>query len=440
MPKIAFASVGCKLNRYEIQLISESLRPYGFEAVPLNQVADCYVINTCTVTGDADLSSRQIIRRAKRRNPLAKVVVSGCYAHLRPDDIRELGVDLIVSNREKEKLPQKVLRLFGINHLENESDSFDQDSVITGMDGLTRAFVKIEDGCDEQCTFCTIWMARGPVISRLVANIIKEVNKLESNGFKEIALTGVHIGKYQDNNLDLIELLRALMQETSMKRIRLSSLNPIEIDDELISLLKANDRICPHIHLSLQSGDDAVLKVMGRKYNQEIIISVIGKLVSAIPNITIGADFIVGFPGEEEMQFYNTYKLVELSELHHFHIFPYSDRPGTAAAFMGDKVAHAVKTQRTELLRRLGREKKIAHLKKFIGAKLSVLFENRESRKDGMMTGLSENYLRVMSKEIPQFKGNLVDVYPNTVQNDTLIADTIYDNNSARIGLTTPSG
>jgi threonylcarbamoyladenosine tRNA methylthiotransferase MtaB len=437
LPRIAFTSVGCKLNRYEIQLISESLQSCGFEAVPFNQAADCYVINTCTVTADADLSSRQLIRRAKRRNPGAKVIVTGCYAQLRPEEIRELEVDFIVSNREKEKLPERVLRLFGISYFENESDFFDQDSVITGMNGLTRAFVKIEDGCDEQCTFCTIWMARGPVISRPAASIIKEVNKLESNGFKEIALTGVHIGKYQDNDLNLIGLLRALILETSMKRIRLSSLNPLEIDDELISLMKSNDRICPHIHLSLQSGDDAILKAMGRKYNQETIISVIDKLISAIPDITIGADIIIAFPGESDGNFQNTYRLVESSELHHLHVFPYSDRPGTPAAFMGGKVVPAVKAQRTEIFRKLGREKKLGHLKKFIGRKLSVLFENRESRRDGMMTGLSENYLRVMRQEIPQFKGNLVDVYPRAVQDDKLIADTTYDNDSTKIGLTT---
>ena len=424
VPKIAVTSVGCKLNRYEIQLFSESMRPYGFEGVPFNQMADCYVINTCSVTADADLSSRQLIRRAKRRNPEAKVVVTGCYAHLQPEAMRELEVDLIVSNREKEELPQKVLRLFGIDNLENESDSFNQDSVITSMDGLTRAFVKIEDGCDEQCTFCTIWMARGPVALRPVVNIIKEVNKLESNGFKEIALTGVHIGKYSNYRLNLHGLLKLILDQTSIERIRLSSLNPIEIDNELIALMVSDKRICPHIHLSLQSGDDSILKAMGRKYNQETIIDVIGKLLSAIPNITIGADIIVAFPGESEGNFQNTYRLVESSELHHLHIFPYSDRPGTPAAFMGAKVGPAVKAKRTDLLRKLGREKKLEHLKKFVSRKLSVLFENRESRKDGMMTGLSENYLRVISKEIPQFKGSLVDVYPCAIQNDTLIADT----------------
>ena len=416
--------------------MSESLKRYGFETMPYNSEADCYVINTCTVTGDADLSSRQLIRRAKRRNTDAKIIVTGCYAHLRPEEMQKLKVDLIISNREKDTLPHEVLKLFGIVKSEEEIPLSDHNLVISGMNGLTRAFVKIEEGCDEQCTFCTIWMARGPVISRPADIIIKEINALVSNGYKEVALTGIHIGKYDDRNQNLSGLLRTILNQTSIKRIRLSSLNPIEVDDDLISLLASDIRLCPHIHLSIQSGDDKILKAMRRKYDSKLIVSVIEKLIKSIPNITIGADFIVGFPGETDDNFKNTYDLVKSSELHHLHVFPYSDRPGTRASNLGEKVAVEIRAGRTKSLRRLGRECKRAHLANFIGKKLSVLIENRVSRNDGMMTGLSENYLRVAAREIPQFKGKIIDVYPYAIQNDILIADIVNNNEFGKLELT----
>ncbi len=262
MPLVAFASVGCKLNRYEIQVMSEALAPYGFETVSFGRVADCYVVNTCSVTGDADLSSRQLIRRAKRKNPNARVVVTGCYAQLKPEELRELGVDAVVSNRDKEKLPAIILELFGRSPSDFRPEI---DHLISGMGGLTRAFVKIEDGCDDRCTFCAIWMARGPVVSRRPDAVIDEIKKLAANGYKEVALTGVHIGKYNFDGLDFTGLLGKLVRESEIERIRLSSLNPSEITPELVELMSSLPRICPHVHLSIQSGDDDVLQVHGQE-------------------------------------------------------------------------------------------------------------------------------------------------------------------------------
>lgn len=420
MPTIAFASVGCKLNRYEIQVMSEALRPYGFETVPFSKPADCYVINTCSVTSDADLSSRQLIRRARRRNPLGKVIATGCYAQLQPDDIKELDVDAVISNRDKENLPAVICQLFDI-HV--NLDGRGNIPIITGMMGMTRAFVKIQDGCDDECTFCTIWMARGPVRSRQVYQIIEEINKLSENDYKEVALTGVHIGKYNNDGLDFTGLLRTLLLGTSIPRIRLSSLNPTEITDDLIALMIEHKRLCPHIHLSVQAGDDGILQAMGRKYRAADVLAITKQLTDSIPNITIGADFIVGFPGESIEAFENTRHLIAEGDFHHLHIFPYSDRPGTNASILDGKVTAGEKARRTAMLRELGHTKRIQHLESFVGKPLHVLFENRELKSN--MTGLSDNYLRVDAALDRRFLGEIVEAVPYEICGDHLITNAI---------------
>jgi threonylcarbamoyladenosine tRNA methylthiotransferase MtaB len=427
MPTIAFTSVGCKLNRYEIQVMSEALRPYGFETVPFSRPADCYVINTCSVTSDADFSSRQLIRRAGRRNPNARVIATGCYAQLRPQEISELGVDAVISNRDKENLPAVILQLFNITF---DPSGAGAASVITGMTGMTRAFVKIQDGCDDECSFCTIWMARGPVKSRPADLIIEEINKLSENGFKEVALTGVHIGKYLCDGLDFTSLLKALLTETAIARIRMSSLNPAEITDDLISILSSNRKLCPHVHLSVQAGDDAVLLAMGRKYKRADVTAITERLIEAVPGITIGADFIAGFPGESPEAFENTRLLIEQGGFHHLHIFPYSDRPGTSASQMTEKIAAGEKDRRTAILRELGRTKRIDHLKSFIGKKLPVLFENRELH--DIMTGLSDNYLRVDAPLERDCLGMIAEVVPYKADGEHLITNIITRPSSAK--------
>jgi threonylcarbamoyladenosine tRNA methylthiotransferase MtaB len=435
LPTIAFAWVGCKLNRYEIQVISDSLRPYGFKPIPFAGRADCYVVNTCSVTSDADVSSRQIIRRARRRSPDSKIIVTGCYAQLRPEDIRALGVDAIVSNKDKDRLPHIVLNLFGI---EDDKDfSASNEFQIQGMDGMTRAFVKIQDGCDDQCTFCTIWMARGPVNSRPADAIIHEINTLSQNGFKEVALTGVHIGKYEEHGIGFVRLLEKIIGETSIERLRLSSLNPREVTPELIALVTQNQRICPHLHLSIQSGDDDILRAMGRQYSAAEVSSIIKQAVQELPGITIGADFIVGFPGESESQFENTRTFIEQNEIHHLHIFPYSDRPDTHASELQPKVPQDIKSRRTSELRDLASKKKLEHLNKFIGKKLHVLYESRNYGASDFVTGLSENYLRVNSPATDFLKGNICEAVPHAVQGNILITDFIIGTPSDKKELTT---
>ncbi len=424
MLRVAVAYTGCKLNRYEIQAISESLEAGGFEIVPFKEKADCYVINTCSVTNGADVSSRQLIRRARRTAPDSKLVVTGCYAQLRPDEIEKIGADLVVSNLEKERIPTRIIDLFDRPQAlpDDPSNGEFGSRALSNMGDLTRAFVKIQEGCDRGCTYCTIWISRGPVRSRRPEFVIREVNSFYENGYKEIILTGVHIGRYSYNNMNLTGLLQCLLKETDMPRIRLSSLYPSEVDDALIDLISSNPRICPHAHLSIQSGDDAVLKLMGRKYARRELVGLIEKLKSAVPRMTIGADMIVGFPGETGRNFQNSFDLVERTGIHHLHVFPFSPRPGTIAATMPDEVDSQEKNRRAEVLRKLGREIKDAHLRSFVGHKLSVLFEKRKSSPRRCLTGLTENYLRIRSEGSEMLKGRIVEVKPFKVEGETLLA------------------
>lgn len=425
MPKVALAYTGCKLNRYEIQAISESLEAGSFDIVPFGEKADCYLINTCSVTGGANVSSRQLIRRARRTAPDSKVVVTGCYAQLRPNEIKEIGADLVVSNLEKERIPARINDLFGLSMappIDSSNGEFGSRA-ISSMGDLTRAFVKIQEGCDRGCTYCTIWISRGPLRSRRPEFIVREVSKLYNNGYKEIVLTGVHIGKYSYDDLNLSGLLRCLLKETDIPRIRLSSLHPSEIDDDLIDMISSDPRICPHAHLSIQSGDDAILKSMGRQYTRREVVGIVGKLKSTIPKITIGADIIAGFPRETDRNFQNSYDLVEQAGIHHLHVFPFSPRPGTKAADMPGEIAPQKKDERARILRKLGRKMKDNHLKAFIGQQLNVLFEKRKSSSGLGLTGLSENYLRVCAAGSENLKGDIIEVRPFAIEGETLLAN-----------------
>lgn len=439
MPKVALAYTGCKLNRYEIQALSESLEAGDFDIVPFKEKADCYLINTCSVTGGADVSSRQLIRRARRTAPGSKVVVTGCYAQLRPDEIKEIGADLIVSNKEKERIPTRISDLFGLPMaLPVDSSNGEFGSLaISKMGNLTRAFVKIQEGCDRGCSYCTIWISRGPLRSRRPEFVIKEVNRLFENGYKEIVLTGVHIGQYLYDGMNLTGLLRRLLKETDMPRIRLSSLYPSEVDDDLIDIISSNPRICPHAHISIQSGDDAILKSMGRKYARSEVVDIVGKLKSTIPKITIGADIIVGFPGETDRNFQNSYDLVEQTGIHHLHVFPFSPRPGTRAAGLPGKIPFQEKERRARVLRKLGRKMKNAHLRSFLGREMSVLFEKRKSSSGNRLTGLADNYLRICSEGDDGMKGEIIRVKPFRVEGDTLFANILHDPSHQKVVDTT---
>jgi threonylcarbamoyladenosine tRNA methylthiotransferase MtaB len=415
--KVALSAVGCKLNQYEVQAMAEALEPYGFQRVPFSAIADLYIINTCTVTGRADFSSRQLIRQALRKSPTAKVIVTGCYAELEREFLRKLGdISFIADNKQKQKIPELVLDLFGID----KAGGLLPESIISRMSGHSRAFVKIQDGCVEKCTYCTIWKARGTPYSRGANEIVKEINALYTNGYREVVLTGVHIGKYHKEG-NLAELLNEILGQTSMPRIRLSSLKPNEIGDDLVDLIASQTRICAHFHIPIQSGDNAILKSMGRKYTFESVNNAIMRLIDVRAESTIGADFIVGFPGEKPINFKNTNSMANELPIHHFHVFSYSDRPGTVASGFADKVNPKEKGSRRQILQETGERKKQAHLQKFIGRTLDVIVEERN--KAGMSTGMSGNYLKVKFAGNDYPKKSLIQIRIASVENSVLIGD-----------------
>lgn len=420
MYKAAFSAAGCKLNQYEVQAIAEALEPYGIETVAFGDKADIYVINTCTVTSRADLSSRQLIRQAQRHSPDAKIIVTGCYAEMDKPALEKIdGISLVSDNSNKENLPNQILNLLGIDTQIDRPEMFS----ISTMKGHSRAFVKIQDGCDDQCSYCIIWKARGKPRSRNVCNVINEINRLAFNGYNEIVLSGVHIGKYYYGGGDLAALIDEILVNTDIAQIRLSSLKPNEISADLLQLIADDTRICPHFHLSIQSGDDEILARMNRRYQSAAITETIRQLMLARPESTIGADFIVGFPGESETQFDNTRAIIENNPIHHLHVFSYSDRPGTPASEMPIKINPIIKNQRREILQELAQTKKTEHLKSFIGKTLDAIVESRD--KNGLVAATTGNFLKVHFLGDEDLVKKLVSVAINSVEKEYLNGELV---------------
>jgi threonylcarbamoyladenosine tRNA methylthiotransferase MtaB len=405
--RIAFTTLGCKINQYETDLLRQDLAARGNTIVPFDGEADVYVINTCSVTAKSDMQCRQTIRSAVRRGAGAKVVVTGCYAETRPDEIRNIpGVNLIVGNRDKSGIADHLM-LSASAAPEQERDS----SHVRAVSGRTRAFLKIQDGCDNRCSYCIVPLARGGSRSSAPSAVVKEFDRLARVGCPEIVLTGIHIGTYGvelSPRVSLTDLLVRLVDRRDRSRIRLSSIEPRETTEGIIRLL--GNGVCRHLHIPLQSGDDSILASMKRNYTADFYRDMLERIAHEVPGIALGADVMVGFPGEGETEFRNTMRLVESVPLTHLHVFSYSPRPGTAAAIMKGQVPETIKKERSEALRRLGKEKNYAFRKKQQGVKLHVVVEDKADPKTGLLSGLTDNYIRVLicnagrdqiGKEIP---------------------------------------
>ncbi len=418
MIRIAFDAIGCKVNQYEIQAIAEALEPYGFVRVGTDEPADIYVVNTCTVTARADSDSKNAIRKAKGRNPESKVIVTGCLAELNPSLLKSIDKGVLVAgNSMKHDIPRLLVESMGGKWRHGEIDTY-----ISRMDGHSRAFVKIQDGCADGCSYCTIWKARGKPRSRSYRSIINEINSLYEHGYREVVLTGVHIGKYQDD-FGLTGLLENILKETSMPRLRLSSLKPNEITPDLLQLFAEQKRICPHLHLPIQSGSDRILGLMKRGYSTAQIESTIETAIKVRPETTIGADMMVGFPGETASDFRESQDLIENLPIHLLHVFSYSDRPGTPASSFPDKVSVVeIKTRHAKLVK-VGRHKKADHLKKFIGKRLEVVVESEAS--EGVAYGTSGNYLKVSFRGGDIAKSALAEVAITDVDNNILHGELV---------------
>ncbi len=396
--KISVQTLGCRLNQYESEKIAAHLYPYGFERANQKEAADIYIINTCTVTHKADADCRAMIRRASRQNPNSKIVVTGCYVDNDPALVEGMeAVDLIVNNAQKDDIarivPSKFPELF------TEEPDKSCSTMVTDFFDHNRAWLKISDGCNQWCSFCIIPTVRGRIKNRAANDIIDEINMLVENGYNEVVLTAVHIGHYKNNQeprmKNLTSLCKHIMAETDLYRLRVSSIEPQTVRDDFIEMYAdSNGRICRHMHLPLQAGSSQILKKMLRPYDQNRYINRVELLKKAVPNTIIGADVIVGFPGETDEDFMRTAKLVESGLIDYLHVFSYSDREGTPASQMSGKIDPRIIKERNAYLTRISNKIKENALKRQIGQTLDVISEHK-LQPDGHYFGVSDNYLKV---------------------------------------------
>lgn len=420
MKRIAFATVGCRLNQFETDALRGKAEAGGFTVVPFEETADVYVINTCTITGEADADSRQVVRRAVRRNPAALVAVTGCYAQAFPERLAAIpGVDLVLGNVEKAALLRHVAeatadRLPRIRVADISAQRrVDGDEYGPGIDpDRTRAFLKVQDGCSYACSFCIVPTVRGPNRSLPADRILAEIARLHAAGFPEVVLTGIHLGTYGRDLMPrtaLLELCGRIADLPEAPRVRLSSLDPHEVGPELIRLLAASPRFCRHLHLPLQSGDEAVLRRMRRAHSAEEFRALVTRLAADVPGIAVTADVIVGFPGEDEAAFGRTRDLLAELPIAGLHVFRYSARAGTEAATYPGQPSKHVKAERSRALRALAAEKALAFRRGALEATLEVAVLHRE-RSNGMLEGLSDNALKVWFPGAKSLMGRLVRV------------------------------
>jgi threonylcarbamoyladenosine tRNA methylthiotransferase MtaB len=395
--KVHLKTLGCRLNEAELETWAQAFQKSGHQITKQAEAANLIVINSCAVTQDAARKSRQLIRRIHRDNPQAKLVVSGCYATLNEDEAASLlGVDLIVSNKDKDQLVEKALTELNMDSMPVLSTEPGEISLFTR--GRQRAFVKVQDGCRYRCTFCIVTVARGEENSRPVQAVIDEINALHRQGITEVILTGVHLGGYgSDLGNNLSDLIKAILAETEIPRLRLGSLEPWELPDDFFQLFD-NPRLMPHLHLPLQSGSDSVLRRMARRCKTEEFSAIVKQLRAKIPHFNITTDIIVGFPGETEQEWQESFDFIKQIGFGHIHIFTYSRRADTKAASLPNQVSNEIKKQRSRELHELAEQMKLEFMDENVGCEFPVLWEGySESLTDGRQRvfGYTPNYLRV---------------------------------------------
>jgi threonylcarbamoyladenosine tRNA methylthiotransferase MtaB len=400
MPTVALTTLGCKLNFAETSTIGEQFLSRGYSVVEFGRAADVTVINTCTVTGNADRECRQIIRRARRSSPDSVVIVTGCYAQLEPGQVSSIdGVDYVVGNGEKFRffdligpLERQLYPHVFVSPVNGE-DNFGPASS-SDADGRTRAFLKVQDGCDYQCSFCTIPLARGSSRSQTIDATLHQACDLTRAGYREIVLTGVNVGDYgRKDGKSLLGLLRQMAAIEGLGRLRISSIEPNLLNDDIIDFVAGNSKLCKHFHIPLQSGSDKVLREMRRRYTTAHYAGRIHAILERIPTCGIGIDVIVGFPGEGEKEFEETFEFLANLAASYLHVFTYSERPRTSAASHPSGVPHEVRARRSDRLRDLSRRMKQTFYHSAIGSIVPVLLETDDG--NGWRTGLTDNYIRV---------------------------------------------
>ena len=429
MKKAALHNLGCKVNAYETEAMQEMLEQAGYEIVPFKEGADVYVINTCTVTNIADRKSRQMLHRARKLNPEAVVVAAGCYVQTQGEREIDPCIDIVIGNNHKKDLV-RILREYEENREKDRAGEIGDINMTKEYESLhltrtgehTRAYIKVQDGCNQFCTYCIIPYARGRVRSREMQDVEQEVRTLAGNGYQEVVLTGIHLSSYGidfDGQRHLIELIRAVHEIEGIRRIRLGSLEPGIVTEEFAEALASMPKICPHFHLSLQSGCDAVLKRMNRKYTSGEYYEKCRILRKYFDAPALTTDVIVGFPGETEAEFQESYAFVDKVDFYETHIFKYSKREGTKAASMPDQVDEQIKAQRSARLIELGEKKRKAYEKKFIGRTVEVLVEE-DAVIDGknVQTGHTKEYIKIALDSEENLRNCIVNVQ---IDNDSQI-------------------
>jgi len=415
MRRVAVHTLGCKLNFAETSTIARQFRAEGYEVVGIDDDADVCILNTCSVTERADRECRQMVRRALRHSPNAFVIVAGCYAQLRPDEIAAIpGVNLVLGTKEKFHVFehangfQKTSEVRKIAGPVATLDGVDMASSI-GFADRTRAFLKVQDGCDYSCAFCTIPLARGGSRSVGISDVINEAKKVVAAGYREIVLTGVNVGDYgRQNGTSLRKLLAELVELDGLERIRISSIEPNLLDDELLALWSTNSKLCKHFHIPLQSGNDQVLKTMRRRYSTELFDKRVSTIRGLFPIAGIGADVIVGFPGETDELFVSSYRFLVDLPISYLHVFTYSERPNTPSLAFEGRVEPRIRGERSEMLRILSSRKRRVFHNMFLDSVAEVLFEDQTA--DGYWSGLTGEYVRVKVRSTYDLANQLLPV------------------------------
>ena len=428
--KVAFYTLGCKLNFSETSTIARSFKDEGFDRVDFSEQADIYVINTCSVTENADKRFKTIVKQAQKVNPKAFVAAVGCYAQLKPQELADVdGVDLVLGATEKFKITDYLNDLskndFGhVHSCEIEQADFYVGSYSIG--DRTRAFLKVQDGCDYKCTYCTIPLARGISRSDALENVLKNAAKISKQGIKEIVLTGVNIGDYgkgefgnKKHEHTFFELVQALDKVQGIERLRISSIEPNLLKNETIDFVSNSNTFVPHFHVPLQSGSNDILKKMKRRYNKELYVDRISKIKEVMPHACIGVDVIVGFPGETNEHFLETYHFLNELDVSYLHVFTYSERENTQAIAMEGVVPMNVRQKRSKMLRGLSVKKRRAFYESQLGSIRTVLFESEN--KEGYIHGFTENYVKVKTPWDPYLINTLHEIRLTNIDEDGLV-------------------
>ena len=430
MKKVAFYTLGCKLNFAETSTIARSFEEDGYIRVDFDDPADIYVINTCSVTENADKQCKQIVRKALKTNPKAFLAAVGCYAQLKPEELASVdGVDLVLGAKEKFNITQYIDDLTKNNEGIVHSCEISETDFYVGSYSIgdrTRAFLKVQDGCDYKCTYCTIPMARGISRSDTIENILSNAKKISDKGIKEIVLTGVNIGDYgkgefgnKKHEHTFLELVQVLDNVEGIERLRISSIEPNLIKDETIDFIAQSKSFVPHFHIPLQSGSNDILKKMKRRYLRELYVSRVAKIREVMPDACIGVDVIVGFPGETDEHFLETYHFLNELDISYLHVFTYSERDNTEAVLMDGVVPDAVRAKRSKMLRGLSAKKRNAFYESQLGKEKTVLFES--DNKQGYIHGFTENYVKVKAPWDPALVNTLHKVKLTKIDVDGMV-------------------